>query len=93
MPLPFRLPNRVAPALKSVLLVNMLRSGLWSSLGGGGLFGTVLLRGNGIGRSGSRISFVDDFLVKEFLEAEGEVGVDMLACIEGRGSLVMGEEA
>jgi hypothetical protein len=90
-----RLPNlfsTVGGCLKSVLLVNILKSGLWSSLGGGGRFGTVLLRGKGVGRSGSRMSFVEEFLAKEFLDAVGDVGVDMLACMDGRGSLMMGEE-
>jgi hypothetical protein len=67
--------------------MNILRSGLWSSLGGGGLFGGLFASCI----SGSRMSFVAEFPARESRDVDGEVGVDMLAWIEGRGSLMMGE--
>lgn len=66
-----------------VFLVNMLRSGRWASDGGGGLGGAlVYLDGSSI--SGSKMSSVS-----EWREAAGDVGVDMEAWIEGRGSLMI----
>jgi hypothetical protein len=67
-----------------VRLVNMLRSGRCASLGGGGLGGGLAYR-VGLGVSGSSIS-----LFREFLDAAREFGDDMLACIDDRGSAMIG---
>ena len=66
-----------------VFLVNMVRSGRCASGGGGGLGGAFVYF-EGRRMSGSRISFVN-----EFLDAAGEVGVDMDACIDVNGSLTI----
>jgi len=64
--------------------VNILRSGLCSSLGGGGRGGLLADRA-GIGVSGSSISSFS-----ECLDPAGEFGVDMLACIASKGSRMIG---
>ena len=64
--------------------MNILRSGLCSSLGGGGRGGLLADR-TGIGVSGSSMSSFS-----ECLDPAGELGVDMLACIASRGSRMIG---
>lgn len=63
-----------------VLRVKRLISGLCDSLGGGGLGGGLEGRLGG-GLSGKRTS-----IFGEFADSEGILGVDMLACMDGRGS-------
>lgn len=65
-----------------VVLVNILKSGRCSSLGGGGLGGGLAFL-FGIGESGNKMSF------NEYRDEERELGVDMLACMDVRGSLTM----
>ena len=67
-----------------MFLVNMLRSGRCSSLGGGGLGGLLADR-VGTGMSGSRMSWFD-----ECLDTTGEFGCDILACMDKRGSFLIG---
>lgn len=67
-----------------MFLVNMLRSGRCSSLGGGGLSGRLAER-VGTGMSGSSISSFN-----ECLDTAGEFGCDILACMDRRGSLMIG---
>lgn len=80
-------PNLVTigGSLMMVFLVNMVRSGRCASGGGGGLGGAFVYLSGGT-MSGSRISSAS-----ESLEATGEVGVDMAACIDGSGSLMICE--
>ena len=60
--------------------MNRLISGRCESLGGGGLGGGLWGR-LGEGLSGKRIS-----VFGEVIGSEGILGVDMLACMHGRGS-------
>jgi len=73
------LPNLVTigGSLTTLVLVNMLKSGLSSSLGGGGLLGERL----GSTISGSKISSSS-----ECLDAAGDVGVDIERCMVCSGS-------
>lgn len=63
--------------------MNKLRSGLWASLGGGGL-GGALVNLSGGRSSGNKISESE---ATEVLDAAGDVGVDMDRCIRCKGSL------
>jgi len=71
----------------TVVLRNILRSGRCSSVGRGGLGGGFPYL-NGIGLSGKRM-----LLPNERLDTVGEFGIDMLACIDGSGSLIIGKSA
>jgi hypothetical protein len=67
-----------------IRLVNMLGSGRCASLGRGGLGGGLAYRVR-VGLSGSSMS-----TCREFLDAAGEFGDDILACIDDKGSAMIG---
>lgn len=81
------LPNLVTigGSLIVVVFVNILKSGLWASLGGGGL-GGALVNLSGGRSSGNKISESEAMDVRD---AAGDVGVDIDRWIRCKGSFVM----